>query len=140
MFLKVSETITLNWQVHGDNVKVRLEPLGDVPASGSRTLKATTGLSEIILTAETEQGQSVKRTFLIQVDTPKPIPESIESLPPIDSEASSTDLPRSIPESIESLPPIDSEASSTARPKLSISNRRLRCRLPTHKNSFYCQQ
>ena len=140
VFLKVSETITLNWQVHGDNVKVRLEPLGDVPASGSRTLKATTGLSEIILTAETEQGQSVKRTFLIQVDTPKPIPESIESLPPIDSEASSTDLPRSIPESIESLPPIDSEASSTARPKLSISNRRLRCRLPTHKNSFYCQQ
>ena len=92
VFLKVSETITLNWQVHGDNVKVRLEPLGDVPASGSRTLKATTGLSEIILTAETEQGQSAKRTFLIQVDTPKPIPKSTESLPPINSEASSTDL------------------------------------------------
>ena len=140
VFLNVGETITLNWQVDGDNVKVRLEPLGDVPASGFRTLKATTGLSEIILTAETEQGQSVKRTFLIQVDTPKPIPKSTDSLPPINSEASSTDSPQSIPQPTESLPSIDSEASSTARPKLSISNRRLRCRLPTQKNSLYCQQ
>ncbi len=74
MFLKVGQVVTLNWQVQGDDIKVKLEPLGDVPARGSRTLKATTNLSEIILTAETAQGQSVKRAFLIQVDTPAPIP------------------------------------------------------------------
>ena len=83
VFLKVGEIITLNWQVRGDDVKVKLEPLGDVPASGSRTLKATTDLSEITLTAETEQGQSVKRTFLIQVDALEPIEKPIDSLPPI---------------------------------------------------------
>lgn len=73
IFLKVGQVITLNWQVQGDGVKVKLEPLGDVPTSGSRTFKATTNLSEITLTAETEQGQSVKRAFLLQVDTPKPL-------------------------------------------------------------------
>ncbi|RCJ40119.1 hypothetical protein A6770_38105 [Nostoc minutum NIES-26] len=72
MFLKVGQVVTLNWQVQGDDVKVKLEPLGDVPANGSRTFKATTNLSQIILMAETEQGQSVKRAFLLQVDTPKP--------------------------------------------------------------------
>lgn len=123
VFLKVGEIITLNWQVRGDDVKVKLEPLGDVPASGSRTLKATTGLSKIILTAQTEQGQSVKRTFLIQVDTPKPIQKPTNSLPPINPEASP-----------------DSEASPTDKPKLSISNQRLRCRLPSQKDDFYCQQ
>ena len=80
-FLKVGEIVSLNWQVEGDDVKVKLEPLGDVPASGSRTLKATTGLSEVTLTAENEQGESVKRTFLIQVDAPKPIPKPTDSLP-----------------------------------------------------------
>ena len=81
MFLKVGQVVTLNWQVQGDGVKVRLEPLGDVPARGSRTLKATSNLSQIILTAETEQGQSVKRAFLIQVDTPKPLQKPTNSLP-----------------------------------------------------------
>lgn len=77
MFLEVGQVVTLNWQVEGDDVKVKLEPLGDVPASGSRTLKATTNLSEIILTATNEQGQSLKRAFLIQVNTPEPIQEPI---------------------------------------------------------------
>ena len=78
VFLEVGQIVSLNWQIEGDDVKVKLEPLGDVPASGSRTLKATTGLSEIILTAETEQGQSVKRAFLIQVNTPEPIQDPID--------------------------------------------------------------
>jgi hypothetical protein len=129
VFLKVGEIITLNWQVPGDDVKVKLEPLGDVPASGSRTLRATASLSEIILTAETEQGQSVKRTFLIQVNAPRPIQKPTNSLPPINPEAS--------PDSKASL---DSEASPTDKPKLSISNQRLRCRLPSQKDDFYCQQ
>ena len=87
VFLKVGQVVSLNWQIEGDDVKAKLEPLGDVPASGSRTLKATTGLSEITLTAETEQGQSVKRTFLIQVDAPKPIPRLTDPLPPINPRA-----------------------------------------------------
>ena len=78
VFLEVGQVVTLNWQVEGDDVKVKLEPLGDVPASGSRTLKATTSLSEVILTAENEQGESVKRAFLIQVNTPEPIQEPID--------------------------------------------------------------
>ncbi|MEH2247666.1 COG1470 family protein [Nostoc sp.] len=82
IFLKVGQVVTLNWQVQGDGVKVKLEPLGDVPASGSRTFKATTNLSQIILTAETEQGQSVKRAFLLQVDTPKPLPKPINTNSP----------------------------------------------------------
>ncbi|PSB28213.1 COG1470 family protein [Chlorogloea sp. CCALA 695] len=82
MFLKVGQVVTLNWQVQGDDAKVKLEPLGDVPASGSRILKATTNLSEIILTAETEQGQSIKRAFLIQVDPPKPLQNPTNLLPP----------------------------------------------------------
>lgn len=84
MFFKVGQDVTLNWQVQGDDVKVKLEPLGDVPASGSRTLKATTSLSEIVLTAETEQGQSIKRAFLIQVDkpTPEPVQMPTNALPP----------------------------------------------------------
>ncbi|MEH2364204.1 COG1470 family protein [Nostoc sp.] len=82
IFLKVGQFVTLNWQVHGDGVKVKLEPLGDVPASGSRTFKATTNLSQIILTAETEQGQSVKRAFLLQVDMPKPLPKPINTSSP----------------------------------------------------------
>ncbi|GJD19217.1 hypothetical protein RIVM261_041730 [Rivularia sp. IAM M-261] len=57
--------LPLKWRVQGDNVKVKLKPLGDVPVSGSRTFKATTNLSQIILTAETEQGQSGKRAFLL---------------------------------------------------------------------------
>ena len=77
VFLEVGQVVTLNWRVQGDDVKVKLEPLGDVPASGSRTLKATTGLSEITLTATNEQGESVKRTFLVQVNTPEPIEEPI---------------------------------------------------------------
>lgn len=82
MFLKVGQVVTLKWKVQGDGAKVKLEPLGDVPASGSRTLKATTSLSQIVLTAETEQGQSVKRAFLLQVDTPKPLqkPTNTDSL------------------------------------------------------------
>ena len=82
IFLKVGQVMTLNWQVQGDDVKVKLEPLGDVPASGSRTFKATTNLSQIILTAETEQGQSVKRAFLLQVDTPKPLPKPTNTSSP----------------------------------------------------------
>ncbi|MBH8575438.1 hypothetical protein I8752_20985 [Nostocaceae cyanobacterium CENA369] len=105
IFLKVGQIVTLNWQVQGDGVKVKLEPLGDVPASGSRTFKATTNLSEIILTAETEQGQSVKRAFLLQVDTPKPPPKPTNISPP------STNPPRGIPV----LPP---PAQNNQRPLL----------------------
>lgn len=94
VFLKVGQVVTLNWQVQGDDAKVKLEPLGDVPASGSRTLKATTGLSEITLTAETEQGQSVKRTFLIQVDTPEPIEKPTNLLPLINPKASQISKPK----------------------------------------------
>ncbi|RUT01483.1 hypothetical protein DSM106972_065800 [Dulcicalothrix desertica PCC 7102] len=72
IFLKVGQVVTLKWRVQGDGVKVKLEPFGDVPASGSKTFKVTTNLSQITLTAETEQGQSAKRAFLLQVDTPKP--------------------------------------------------------------------
>lgn len=81
IFLKVGQVVTLNWQVQGDGVKVNLEPLGDVPVSGSRTFKATANLSEIILTAQNERGQSVKRAFLVQVDTPKPVQKPTNSLP-----------------------------------------------------------
>jgi uncharacterized membrane protein len=70
-FLKSGQVVNLNWQVQGDDVKVKLEPLGDVPASASRTLKATKNLSQITLTAQNEQGQSVQRAFLVQVDTPQ---------------------------------------------------------------------
>jgi hypothetical protein len=82
LFLKTGQVVNLNWQVQGDDAKVKLEPLGDVPSSGSRTLKATTGLSQITLSAESE-GQSVKRAFLIQVDTPKPPQKPTKTLPPI---------------------------------------------------------
>jgi hypothetical protein len=71
LFLKVGQVIDLKWQVQGDGAKVKLEPLGDIPSSGSKTLKATTGLSQIMLMAENEQGQSVKRAFLLQVDGPQ---------------------------------------------------------------------
>ncbi len=70
-FLKSGQIMNLNWQVQGDDLKVKLEPLGDVPASASRTLKATKNLSQITLTAQNEQGQSVQRSFLVQVDTPQ---------------------------------------------------------------------
>ncbi len=82
LFLKAGQVLNLNWQAQGDNVKVKLEPLGDVPASGSRTLRATTGLSQVTLTAEAE-GQSVKRAFLVQVDTPKPPQKPTNPLPTI---------------------------------------------------------
>lgn len=95
VFLKVGQVVTLNWRVQGDDAQVKLEPLGDVPASGSRTLKATTGLSEITLTAQNQQGQSVKRTFLIQVDKPEPIQEPTNLLPPTDPEASQISKPES---------------------------------------------
>lgn len=71
-FLKSGQVVDLKWQVQGDDVKVKLEPLGDVPASASMRLKATEGLSQITLTAQNEQGQSVQQAFLIQVNTPQP--------------------------------------------------------------------
>ncbi|MGB7417081.1 MAG: hypothetical protein WA902_23000, partial [Thermosynechococcaceae cyanobacterium] len=71
LFLKPGQVMTLNWQVEGDDLKVNLEPLGDVSTKGSKTFKATTGLSQIVLTAANKQGQSVKRAFLIQVDSPQ---------------------------------------------------------------------
>lgn len=71
-FLKSGQVVNLNWQVQGDDVKVKLEPLGDVPANASRTMRATRSLSQITLMAQNEQGQSVQRTFLIQVDPPQP--------------------------------------------------------------------
>jgi hypothetical protein len=71
-FLKSGQDVKLNWQVQGDNnVKVKLDPLGDVPANGSKTLKATKSLSQITLTADNGQGQSVQQAFLVQVDTPQ---------------------------------------------------------------------
>jgi hypothetical protein len=70
IFLNVGQRIDLRWQVSGD-AKVQIEPLGDVPASGSKTLKATTGLSQIVLTAQAAEDQSVKQAFLVQVDTPQ---------------------------------------------------------------------
>ena len=71
-FLKSGQVVNLNWQVQGDDVKVKLEPLGDVPASASMKLKATEGLSQITLTAQNEQGQSVQHAFLVQVDMLQP--------------------------------------------------------------------
>ncbi len=102
MFLQVGQVVTLNWQVQGDDLKVKLEPLGDVPARGSRTLKATTNLSEIILTAETEQGQSIKRAFLIQVDTPKPLPVA---------------TPKPLQQPTNFLPPSNPKTLQISRPK-----------------------
>jgi hypothetical protein len=71
IFLKSGQVMRLDWAVQGDDVKVRLEPLGDVPSHASKTLKATQHLSQITLTAANER-QSVQRAFLIQVDTPRP--------------------------------------------------------------------
>jgi hypothetical protein len=71
IFLEVGQKVVLKWQVSGDDAKVKLEPLGDVPASGSKVLKATTGLTQVVLTAEAEGSQSIKRAFLVQVDTPQ---------------------------------------------------------------------
>ncbi|MGF1603239.1 MAG: hypothetical protein GFH24_608438n42 [Chloroflexi bacterium AL-N5] len=70
LFLKAGQAVTLKWQVEGDDLTVNLEPLGDVSANGSKTLKATKGLSQITLTVANKQGQSVKSAFLVQVDTP----------------------------------------------------------------------
>ncbi len=72
VFLKEGQTITLKWLVQGDDVSVTLDPFGNVPASGSSTLKATTNLSQVALTATNNQGQSVKQAFLVQVQSPLP--------------------------------------------------------------------
>ncbi len=71
LFLRAGEIVNLEWQIEGDDLTVNLEPLGDVTTHGSRTLKATKDLSQIILTAVNQQGQSVKRSFLVQVDSPE---------------------------------------------------------------------
>ena len=72
VFLKEGQTITLKWQVKGNDVNVTLDPFGNVATSGSSTLKATTNLSQIALTATNNQGQSVKQAFLVQVQSPLP--------------------------------------------------------------------
>jgi hypothetical protein len=71
VFLNVGQRIDLRWQVSGDNIKVQIEPLGDLPSSGAKALKATTGLSQVVLTAQAEGKQSIKKAFLLQVDTPQ---------------------------------------------------------------------
>jgi hypothetical protein len=71
VFLSVGQRIDLRWQISGDNVKVQIEPLGDVPSGGFKSLKATTGLSKIMLIAQAEGEQSIKQAFLVQVDTPQ---------------------------------------------------------------------
>lgn len=88
VFLKQGQTITFKWQVKGNGVNVTLEPFGNVAASGSSTLKATTNLSQIVLTATNSHGQSVKQAFLVQVQpappipTPIPLPSFTPALPP----------------------------------------------------------
>lgn len=84
VFLKEGQNITLKWQTKGDDVNVTLDPFGNVTASGSSTLKATTNLSQIVLTVTNNQQQSVKQAFLVQVQPapPKPTP-SPTSLAPI---------------------------------------------------------
>lgn len=75
VFLKEGQTISLKWLVQGDDVSVTLDPFGNVAASGSSTLKATTNLSQIALTATNNQGQSVKQAFLVQVQSLPPSPQ-----------------------------------------------------------------
>ncbi len=74
VFLKQGQTINLKWQVKDNGVNVTLDPFGNVPASGSSTLKATTNLSQIVLIATNSHGQSVKQAFLVQVQPAPPIP------------------------------------------------------------------
>lgn len=87
MFLQEGQVITLKWQIEGDDVNVTLYPIGTVAASGSITLKATTNLSKIVLTATNKHGQSVYQAFLVQVQpvhpipTPNPSPSSSPALP-----------------------------------------------------------
>jgi hypothetical protein len=71
IFLKTGQVVQLAWQIEGDDLTVNLEPLGNVPAHGSRTLKATKELSQVILTVANKQGISIKQAFLVQVDTPE---------------------------------------------------------------------
>jgi hypothetical protein len=88
LFLEEKEIITLKWQIEGDDLNVKLSPIGNVPASGSITLKATTNLSEIVLTATNKHGQSISQAFLVQVQsippipTPNPSPNFSPVLPP----------------------------------------------------------
>ncbi|PSB60015.1 hypothetical protein C7B79_27345, partial [Chroococcidiopsis cubana CCALA 043] len=77
IFLTEEQIITLKWQTLGDDVNVTLQPFGDVAASGSRTLKATTNLSQIVLTVTNERGQSVKQAFLVQIQPALPVPTPI---------------------------------------------------------------
>ncbi|MDV2997183.1 MAG: hypothetical protein N4J56_006888 [Chroococcidiopsis sp. SAG 2025] len=74
VFLKEGQNITLKWQIQGDDLNVSLDPFGNVTASGSTTLKATTNLSQIVLTATNDRQQSVKQAFLVQVQPTPPTP------------------------------------------------------------------
>lgn len=79
IFLQEGQNITLKWQIKGDDVNVTLDPFGNVAASGFSTLKATTNLSQIVLTATNNHGHSVKQAFLVQVQPAPPIPNPLPS-------------------------------------------------------------
>lgn len=87
VFLQEGQIITLKWQTVGDDVNVTLDPFGNVAASGSRALKATTNLSQIVLTVANDLGKPDKQVFLVQVQptlsvpTPIPSPSSAPALP-----------------------------------------------------------
>ncbi len=85
LFLRSGQVVNLDWKVEGDELTVNLEPLGNVAVNGSRTLKATKGLSQIVLTAVNKQGQSVKRAFLVQVDSPNGSTPQLDSGAPLPS-------------------------------------------------------
>jgi hypothetical protein len=76
VFLAVGQSVNLRWQVQGENLTVTLEPFGNVPARGSKTIQATTSLTQVVLTATNPQGQSDKRAFLVQAQEP-----TVPSLP-----------------------------------------------------------
>ncbi len=68
--LKAGQTVTIEWQVQGDDTTVKLEPIGNVPNSGAQPIPVTPTLSRIALTATNKQGQSVEQAFLVQVQLP----------------------------------------------------------------------
>ena len=73
IFLQEGKVITLKWQVEGDDVNVTLNPFGNVASSDSITLKPTTNLKEIVLTATNKYGPPDSQAFQVQVQPVRPI-------------------------------------------------------------------
>ncbi|MBE9014400.1 hypothetical protein IQ250_29855, partial [Pseudanabaenaceae cyanobacterium LEGE 13415] len=80
--LRVGQTITVNWQVEGDDTTAKLDPIGDVPITGSQRLPVTPTLSRIALAATNKQGQTIERAFLVQVQLP-PSPSPSPTVNPV---------------------------------------------------------